>query len=289
MLISVALPLILAFIMFSLGLGLGGRDFSRVATYPRAFLTGLAIQTVLLPLLAFALVKSFALEGEIAVGVMILALCPGGAITNYLTRIALGNVPLSISLTAVTSLLSVVTMPILVALAVGHFLGSAGARVDVTRLGLAMFLLTAVPVAMGIGLTKLAPGYVGKWAGVISKTSLGLFALIVLLALVRNWNVFWTNLPDLGPALISLNVLLLALGLAISRLVGLGYQDTSTVSIESGVQNAALGIAVGSLIATGASEALPPSTVPSAVYGIVMYGVSLPFVLWRRRVNDGGP
>ncbi len=84
-------------------------------------------------------------------------------------------------------------------------------------------------------------------------------------------------------------MLLLALGLAISRLVGLGNQDASTVSIESGVQNAALGIAVGSLIATGASEALPPSTVPSAVYGIVMYGVSIPFVLWRRRMHDGGP
>ncbi|MEM7144748.1 MAG: bile acid:sodium symporter family protein [Verrucomicrobiota bacterium] len=283
MIVKVALPLILAFIMFSLGLGLRGTDFSRIFKFPGKFALGLGNQILLLPLIAFALALLFKLPPDLAVGFMILAFCPGGVTSNVLTRIANGNTPLSISLTAVTSLLSIVTVPLLVSLAVTHFMGDKAPPVNVTKLGLQMFAITAVPVVLGMTLTAAAPKLVTKISPAVSRIALVLFVLIILAALAKNWVVVWTNLPALGPALIFLNVLLLTLGLLTSKLAKLNPADASTIAIESGVQNGTLGIAVGALIALNATENLPPTTVPSAVYGITMYLVSIPFVLYRRK------
>ena len=286
MIVKVALPLILAFIMFSLGLGLRRQDFTRVLKYPKAFGTGAVNQLILLPLIAFALVKAFALSAELAVGVMILSFCPGGVTSNVLTRIGKGNTPLSISLTAITSLASIITVPILVAVSVRHFMGVDGPQVNIVSLGITMFLITAVPVALGMVLTAKAPQVVEKISTGISQAALALFVVIIVAALAKNWLVFSTNLPTLAPALALLNVSMLALGLLSSRTMKLDPIDATTISIESGVQNGTLGIAVGTMIALGATETLPPTTVPAAVYSIIMYFISVPFVLWRR--NLGG-
>ena len=284
MIVKVALPIILAFIMFSLGLGLRGKDFSNVLKYPKAFGMGLFNQLLLLPLIAFGLVSAFGLEGEIAVGMMILAFCPGGVTTNVLTRIANGHVPLSISLTAVTSLLSILTVPILVALSVKYYMGAAGPDVHMTRLGIQMFLITAVPVMLGMLLTRVNPALVEKVSGAFGRLAVIFFVLIVLAALAKNWEVVWTNLPRLGPGLVTLNLVLLAVGFFTSKMVKLNKKDSATIAIESGIQNGTLGIAVGALIAGAGSENLPPTTVPAAVYGITMYVVSLPIVFWLRKV-----
>lgn len=283
MLVKVALPLILAFIMFSLGLGLRKQDFTRVLKFPKAFGTGILNQLILLPLIAFGLIKAFGFSPEIAVGVMILSLCPGGVTSNVLTKIGKGNTPLSISLTAITSLVSIITVPIMVALSVHHFMGVDGPEVNIASLGIKMFLITAVPVRLGMLLTALAPDFVNKISKGVSRTAIVLFVFIIVAALAKNWVVFSSNLPTLGPALILLNIAMLALGLITSRLMKLDSMDATTVSIESGVQNGTLGIAVGALIALNATETLPPTTVPSAIYSILMYFVSVPFVLWRRK------
>ncbi len=285
MIVKVALPLILAFIMFSLGLGLRRQDFTRVLKYPKAFGTGAVNQLILLPLIAFALVKAFALSAELAVGVMILSFCPGGVTSNVLTRIGKGNTPLSISLTAITSLASIITVPILVAVSVRHFMGVDGPQVNIVSLGITMFLITAVPVALGMVLTAKAPQVVEKISTGISQAALALFVVIIVAALAKNWLVFSTNLPTLAPALALLNVSMLALGLLSSRTMKLDPIDATTISIESGVQNGTLGIAVGTMIALGATETLPPTTVPAAVYSIIMYFISVPFVLWRRKLG----
>ena len=285
MIVKVALPLILAFIMFSLGLGLRKQDFSRVLKFPKAFGTGVLNQLILLPLIAFGLAKAFDFPPEIAVGVMILSFCPGGVTSNVLTRIGKGNTPLSISLTAITSLVSIVTVPVLVALSVRHFMGVDCPEVDIASLGITMFLITAVPVALGMLVTATAPEMTKKISNAVSRTAVVLFVIIIVAALAKNWVVFSSNLPTLGPALVLLNIAMLALGLISSRLVKLNSMDATTISIESGVQNGTLGIAVGALIALGATETLPPTTVPSAVYSIIMYFVSVPFVLWRRRLG----
>jgi len=282
MIVKVALPLILAFIMFSLGLGLRKQDFTRVLKFPKAFGTGALNQLLLLPLLAFGLAEAFNFPPEIAVGVMILSFCPGGVTSNVLTRIGKGNTPLSISLTAITSLISIITVPILVALSVRHFMGVDGPKVDIASLGITMFLITAVPVALGMLLTGTAPKMVEKISKGVSRTAIILFVIIIVAALAKNWAVFYGNLPTLGPALVLLNIAMLALGLITSRLMKLDAVDATTISIESGVQNGTLGIAVGAIIALNATETLPPVTVPSAVYSIIMYFISVPFVLWRR-------
>jgi len=289
MIVKVALPLILAFIMFSLGLGLRRHDFTRVLKYPKAFGTGIVNQLFLLPLIAFALVKAFGFSAELAVGVMILSFCPGGVTSNVLTRLGRGNTPLSISLTAITSLVSIVTVPILVALSVRHFMGIDGPQVNIVSLGVTMFLITAVPVALGMIFTATAPKQVEKISAGISRTALALFVLIIVAALAKNWGVFFSNLPTLAPALALMNIAMLALGLVSSRLMKLDPMDATTISIESGVQNGTLGIAVGTLIALGATETLPPTTVPAAVYSIIMYFISVPFVLWRRRLGQRTP
>ncbi|MGI9243397.1 MAG: bile acid:sodium symporter family protein [Verrucomicrobiales bacterium] len=287
--VKVALPLILAFIMFSLGLGLRGRDFGRVVKFPRAFGAGLLNQVVLLPLVALGLAHAFGLSPEFAVGLMILALCPGGVTSNVLARLARGNTPLSISLTAVTSLLSVVTVPFLVAFSVAHFMGDRGPEVNVTQLGLTMFLITAVPVAIGMAITAKSPALVERIAPGISRAAIALFVLIIVAALAKNWDVFYGNLGTLGPVAILLNLIMLGAGIASSRAAGLDHSDATTISIESGVQNGTLAIAVGGLVAGVGSEVLPPVTVPAAVYSITMYLVCVPFVFWRRRRRTPAP
>lgn len=282
MIVSVALPLILAFLMFSLGLGLRNEDFTRVVKFPKAFATGLLNQLILLPLVAFVITSLLRVSPELAVGVMILAFCPGGVTSNVLTRLAGGSVPLSISLTAVTSLLSILTVPLLVALAVNHFMGSDAPQIDVAGLGVKMFLLTALPVLLGMWLTAAKPELVTRISGAVSKIALVLFCFLIVAAIAVNRVVFFGNLPTLGPALILLNIIMLGLGLISSRLARLDTGEATSISLESGVQNGTLGIAVGAMIAAGTSESLPPVTVPSAVYGITMYLVSLPFVFWRR-------
>lgn len=282
MLVKVALPLILAFIMFSLGVGLRVNDFTRVIKFPKAFGTGLFNQLILLPLIAFGIVTAFKISPELAVSVMILSFCPGGVTSNVLTRLANGNTPLSISLTAVTSLLSIITVPLLVAVSVKHFMGEQEAQINVTSLGIKMFLLTAVPVGLGMLLKAKAPSLVERISRTVSRIAMVLFVLIIIAALAVNRVVVFGNLAALGPALILINIGMLGLGLASSRLLRLETKDATTVSLESGIQNGTLGIAVGAMIAANASDSLPPTTVASAVYGVTMYFVSLPFVFWRK-------
>lgn len=283
MIVKILLPIILAFIMFSLGLGLKAKDFSRILKFPIAFGAGLFNQVVLLPLIALALAHAFGLSSVFAVGLMILALCPGGVTSNILAKMAGGNAPLSISLTAVTSLLSILTVPLILAFSVNYFMGEEAPPVDVTRLGITMFLITAVPVAIGMILTSKFPNLVDKIAPKVSRTAVGLFVIIIVAALAKNWEVFSSNLGTLGPVAVLLNVLMLLLGLVSAKALRLDKQDATTISIESGVQNGTLAIAVGSIIATVDGEILPPETVPAAVYSITMYVVCVPFVFWRKK------
>ena len=283
MIVKVLLPLILFFIMFSLGLGLRGRDFSRVLKFPVAFGIGLLNQIVLLPLVALGLAHLFGLEAMFAVGLMILALCPGGVTSNLLAKLAGGNAPLSISLTAITSLLSIVTVPFLAAFSVNYFMGQGAPPVDVTGIGLTMFLITAVPVGIGMLLTAKYSALAEKIAPGVSRAAVVLFVLIIVAALAKNWGVFSSNFGTLGPVAVLLNVVMLALGIASARMLRLEKRDATTISIESGVQNGTLAIAVGSLVAGVDGQVLPPETVPAAVYSITMYLVCLPFVFWRRR------
>ena len=288
MIVSVLLPLVIAFIMFSLGLGLGVADFRRVMKFPRAFAVGLLNQVVLLPLIAFGLAHAFGLSPVFAVGLMILALCPGGVTSNLLTKLAGGNAPLSISLTAAPSLLSILTVPLLVSFSVSHFMQEEALKVNITGLSLKMFFLTALPVALGMTFTARAPVLAERIGPGVSRTAIGLFILIIIAALAQNWVVFSSNLGSLAPVSVVLNLAMLGLGLVSGQLLGLKRREATAISIESGVQNGTLAIAVGSFVAAANEQALPPETVPAAVYSITMYLVCVPFVVWRRHCHKDG-
>lgn len=279
MLIDVALPLSLAFIMFSLGFGLTFADFGRVLAMPKAALTGMVLQVIAVPLVAFVLLQLVSLPPALAFGVMILAFCPGGVTSNILTKLAGGTVALSITLTAVVSLLSVITVPLLVDWAASAFLGETAVVIDVTGIAVSMFAITAVPVVIGLLLRFVAKDFAERTEGTVSTIALVLFIVIVIAALATNWQLFMDNIGHLGPLLIGMNALLLILGVLIARGIGLSGGDGLCISVEMGVQNAALGITVAGLVAK--TGGIPEFAVPAALYGITMYVVTIPgmFVL----------
>ncbi|MFO7855992.1 MAG: bile acid:sodium symporter family protein [Paracoccaceae bacterium] len=281
-LVSTILPLALAFIMLSLGLGLTPADFARIARRPGAVALGLLAQIVMIPAVAYALLPLAELPADFAYGVMILALCPGGVTSNLLTRLAGGDVALSITLTGVASLLAIFTVPPLAALFAGLILDDAVGTVNVPGLVLALAAITALPVALGVAVRTWAPAFAQRIEPTAARLATLLFVAIVLGAIVANRDLVTTVLPRLGPLLVGLNVALLAGGLALGALAGLDRRGRVAVAMEAGVQNGTLGIAVGAMLA-GGGAALPVFALPSAGYGITMYLVALPFVLWARR------
>ncbi len=280
-LINVVLPLSLAIIMLSLGIGLTVRDFTRVASQGTAFLIGAAAQVALVPITAFLIILAFGITGELAVGIMLLSFCPGGVTSNMIAKLSKGDVALSVSLTAVISLLSILTVPLLAAWAVTRFMGADAPEITVAELSIAVFLITTLPVAIGVALRHWNPVVADRIEPGLSLLATILFIVIVIAALAGNWDLFVEYLPTLGPALITLNAALMVIGLLLATLLGLGWLQRKTISVETGIQNATLAIALGTII-TGQTDGFSAMELPAAVYGITMYAVALPFVLFYR-------
>tara|TARA_Y100000746_G_scaffold148833_1_gene127470 strand:+ start:1219 stop:2196 length:978 start_codon:yes stop_codon:yes gene_type:complete len=282
--IDVILPLSLAFIMFSLGLGLKVTDFSLVFTEPKAFAIGITNQMIVLPIIGFGIATFFGLSGEMAVGLMILACCPGGVTSNILTKLAKGDTALSISYTAVVSVVTVISLPLIIGFSMDHFMGEAAPDIDILGLGITMFLLTALPVMLGMSLRRYAVELTDKIEPGASKLAAGLFVIIVIAAIVSEFDTLMDNLGTLGPAVIVLNVMMLGIGWQSATMLSLNDQRATTVAIESGIQNASVGITVGGLImAPAAGATLSTLSLPSGVYGVLMYLVIAPFLFWRRK------
>ena len=280
--INVVLPIALAYIMFSLGIGLKISDFSSILDNPKAFAVGLTNQMVLLPIVAFTISHGLGLTGEMAVGLMILACCPGGVTSNIITRISGGDTALSISYTAVVSLVSVLTLPIIVGMSMSHFMGSDAPNIGILSLGLTMFLLTTVPVVSGMIVRHFLKSSADKMEKIGNKIASLLFVVIVFAAIASEFDTLVDNLSSLGPAVLILNVMMLAIGLGSSNYFDLNEGQSLTVSIESGIQNATVGITIGGLImAPEGGASLSLLSLPSGVYGVVMYLVIIPFLFWR--------
>ena len=214
-LINVVLPISLAIIMLSLGVGLELADFRRVADRRRPFVIGALSQVILIPLTAFLVLLVFDLPPEIAVGVMLISFCPGGVTSNILSKLAKGDVALSVSLTAVISLLSILTVPFLAAWAVAYYMGEAVPEVNITGLAIALFLITTLPVAIGVTLRHFMRGFAMRIEPGLSLLALILFVVIVVAALAGNWQLFIDNVAIMGEALIALNIALLLIGLGL--------------------------------------------------------------------------
>ena len=277
MLIDIVLPLSLVFIMFSLGLGLTFNDFKNVAREPKAFTVGIINQMVLLPLVAFALIALFGLEKEMAVGLMILSCSPGGVTSNIITKLAKGDTALSISYTAVVSIVTVITLPLITGFSIQYFMGSSAPEINVVSLGVTMFLITAIPVALGLWVHHKAADFTRSFEPKASKISSILFILVVVGALASEWDTFVANVFILGPSIVMLIIVMLAFGYTSAHLFRMSEAQSVSVAIATGIQNATVGITVGNLILSE-SVGLSVYSLPSAVYGILMYLVVLPIV-----------
>ena len=284
MIIDIILPLSLVFIMFTLGLGLTTNDFINIVREPKALGIGIMNQMVLLPIVAFCIVTLSGLTQEMAVGMMILASCPGGVTSNMITKLAKGDTALSISYTAVVSIVTVITLPMIAALSMQHFMGSDAPPLDILSLGLTMFLITAVPVGIGLLVHERYQGLSDSFEPMATRISTVLFVIIVIGALASEWEAFIDNVLTLGPAIIVLMIIMLFIGYKSAQWFSMGEKRAVTVAIESGIQNATVGITIGNMI-LNPETGLSLLSLPSGVYGILMYLVCLPFVFWFIRKN----
>ena len=279
MIIDIFLPLSLVFIMFTLGIGLTVQNFQNIINQPKALILGLINQMVLLPLIAFIILLIIKLPSEMAVGMMILACCPGGVTSNMLTRIAKGDTALSISYTAIVSIITVITLPIIVGFSMQYFMGSNAPSINIFSLGLTMFCITTVPVSVGLYINTKYHDFSVSFLPIANKISTILFIVIIIGALTSEWEIFINNLNLLGPAILSLIFLMLLIGYCSATLFGLNKEKSITIAIESGIQNATVGITIGNLI-LNQGPGLSILSLPSGVYGILMYLVCLPFVFF---------
>lgn len=268
---QIFLPLSLAFIMFGMGLTLTFDDFKRIILYPKAVTIGLINQLLFIPLVAFGLIKIFELQAEMAVGLMILAVCPGGATSNLITHLAKGDSALSITLTAFSSLITVFTIPFLVNFSIQYFMPGGGQEFQLNVLGtvISVILITAIPVLMGMILLKRIPNLANRIEPMFRRLSAVFFVLILVAAILKERENLLNFLSHVGPVALALNIGMLGIGFFSSRLLGLGKRQSRTISIEAGIQNGTLGITIAATL-IGNSQ----MTIPSAIYGILMFGTA---------------
>ncbi len=276
-LISTLLPVGLAFIMLALGLKLRVADFRRVFAFPVAVGLGLTAQTLLLPLTAFAIATLFRLEPEVAVGLMILAACPGGVTAAMITDLSRGDTSLSITLTALTSVLAFITVPIIVGFSLDHFLARA---VEVEYpLGPAignLFLITLVPVTLGL-LVNQAAWLTTAVAAAVHKLATAVFLLIVFATFFTEWANITTHMSTVGPAILLLNLATMATGVLLGVAGRLPIAGRIALAVECGIQNSALGITVAVSLLH-----IPGLAVPSVIYAFLMNITALLLIVVRQ-------
>ena len=277
---DVFLPLALAFIMFSLGLGLTGSDFLRVLKQPRDFLVGMFSQIILLPLIAFIIVKIWQVSPELSIGVMIIAAAPGGVTSNILTSFAKGDVALSISLTAIISLLSVVTIPLVVIFSL-TLLAEDNLTKDISLIGMAlnMFLIVTVPVIIGILLRKYANSFAIKFEPISKKISTALFIIVLIGAILAEKENIISYFSQAGLITFVLNVVMMIVGFYIAQIFATGLAQKKCIAIECGLQNGTLAIFVATTLFGGGMY-----LIPAATYSLIMFVTSLIFIFLFRKV-----
>ena len=276
---DIILPLALAFIMFVLGLGLTGADFLRVIKLPRDFFVGAFSQIILLPIIAFIIVKIWPISPELAIGVMIIAAAPGGVTSNLLTSFAKGDVALSISLTAVISLLCVITIPFIVLTSVG-LLGDSNITQDISLFSMSrdMFLIVTVPVILGMLLRRFASGIALKFEPIAKKISIVLFVLVLLGAIAAERENVISYFAQAGLITFVLNVVMMVVGYYVAKLLASGMKQKKCITIECGLQNGTLAIFVATSIFGGGMY-----VIPAATYSLIMFATSLIFVYLVRK------
>lgn len=263
------LPLALSIIMLGMGLSLTVADFKRIFKAPKAILIGLLAQLIVLPVIGFGLMHFWEIRGEYAVGIILLAACPGGPTSNLFSYLGKCDTALSISLTALSSILTIITIPFIVNFGMElHLEEGKYVSLPILKTILQIMVITIIPVSLGMFLNQKKPALANKMEKPVKIASTVVIIVIILGAILKEKEILVPAFQEVGLPTLALNVLTLTLGFFLSKLVGLNYKQASTIAIESGIQNGTLAIAIA------ASTTLlnnPTIAIPPAVYSIIMF------------------
>ena len=273
-------PVCLAIIMFGLGLGLTVADFTRLIKIPRDFIVGFFGQVILLPIVAFILIQIISLPPELALGTMIIAAAPGGVMSNILTKFANGDVALSISLTAVVSLISVITVPLIIYNS-ADFLGiEIIKKISMLNIALKMFVAVTIPVIFGMIVRALMTDYIVSKTLLVQRLSLILFLVIFTAIWVEEWDKIVSFLARAGLIALILNLTMIFLGYYLAKYLASGVEQRKCISLECGLQNGTLAVFVGTQLFDNVVF-----MVPTAAYALIMFTTATIFVLIVRKIN----
>ena len=274
-------PLALAIIMFGLGLGLTLNDFLRVIKIPRDFIVGFICQVILLPIIAFLLIKIIPMPIEIALGVMIIAAAPGGVTSNVLTKFANGDVALSVSLTAIVSILSILTVPLIIFTS-ADLLGFSeiNREISIISIALKMFFVVTVPVIFGMIVRSLMTDFIVSKTLIIQRISVILFMIVFISIWVEEWDKIISFITRAGLVALILNIVMIFIGYYIAKYFTSGVEQRKCISLECGLQNGTLAV----FVATQLFDDII-FMVPTAAYALIMFVTSIIFVLIVRKIN----
>ena len=275
-------PIILALIMLVLGLGLKLEDFGRVLKTPKDFIVGFISQLIILPIVAYILILIFRLPPEIAIGVMIIAAAPGGVTSNIMTKFADGDVALSISLTAVISLLSIITVPLIIFTS-ADILGitEISKNISMTGIALKMFLVVTVPVILGMIIRKFAENFIASKVGIFNKLNIILFAIFFFAAFYEEKENLINFIMQAGLITLILNVSMMVIAYYIAKAFTSGVKQMRCIALECGLQNGTLAIFVSTQIF--GTDIL--YAIPTAAYALIMYITGFVFIFILRKSN----
>ena len=274
-------PIALALIMLALGLGLTGQDFLRVVKQPKDFIVGLVCQLILLPIIAFILIKIFNTPLELALGVMIIAAAPGGVTSNVLTKFANGDVALSVSLTAIISLISIISVPFIVFKS-ADLLQITNISEDISMIGISMkmFLVVTLPVLLGMLIRKFATNFITSKTQLIQKISVILFAIVFAAIWIEEWENIMSYITQAGTITLVLNIVMMVIGYYVAKFLASGIAQRKCISLECGLQNGTLAVFVASQLFSDITF-----LIPTAAYALIMFITSLIFVFFVRKVS----
>ena len=275
-------PIALALIMLGLGLGLSLDDFYRVLKNPKNFSVGLLCQLILLPIVAFILVKIYNPPLEIALGIMIIAAAPGGVTSNVLTKFANGDVALSISLTAIISLISIISVPFIIFQSANILGGedSFNHNISMTGIAMKMFLVVTVPVILGMLIRKFATNFIASKTKIIQKISVALFVLVFFSIIYEERERFMSFLEKAGVIALTLNLAMMLISYYIAKFLIRGIAQRKCITLECGVQNGTLAVFVATQLVDDIAY-----LVPTAAYAVIMYITSIIFIFIVRNIK----
>ena len=273
-------PVCLAIIMFGLGLGLTVADFKRVITIPRDFIIGFLGQVIILPIIAFILIHIISMPPEIALGVMVIAAAPGGVTSNILTKFANGDVALSVTLTAVVSLISVITVPLIVYNS-ASFLGfEITKEISMINIAVKMFFVVTVPVIFGMIVRSFMTDFIVSKTLLIQRLSVILFLVVFISIWVEEWDRIISFITRAGLVAFILNITMIFIGYYMAKFLASGLEQRKCISLECGLQNGTLAV----FVATQLFDDIV-FMVPTAAYALIMFVTSIIFVLIVRKIN----